>query len=635
MSLPPLSRPQGFLQILILLGSVALALTRLDHTYFWDDEADVATVARTLIATGHLSNWDGRNLFAPCNGGSSDANFRTVGSPPLCYLIAAASFKLFGVSTWTGRFPFAFIGLLGLGLLPLLLREAICGPVRPVGPVEQFAEEPQLGPLYLYATALLGLSVIFLLNIRQCRYHAVSATLVTSTLWAYYKCLHTFSPAREPTMDSKARVAHKLLWFGVLAACAIAFFYSQMLLSAAFLLGLTLTHFVFHRRNLSSKDYLWFGAAACVFLAATMPYTLHYRLWVRPDLPTDPTTWYVRRPILLWWNLRDLNFQTSLPWTVAAALLWFIWVANRKSRAGVPPAPNGRLPAERDGRDSCPALVARMAVEWIVLVAAYIFFLSLISPSVVNNGAIHSDLRYLSAIIPVTACLVGIFLWTVHQGVLFTQHAIRNTQHVARFTFHTQRLVAFGALLILLITNLATLHFTNRELRWLLPAYLSELRNPYPTCYSEAAQFLRENARQDDVVFCTPHFTHCPLVFYVGDKVRFGCTLNLETTLPLEKVRSLPAPLLAEENFPDWVISFSADSSARQAMQFFSREHTENGRTVTYTYGLAKVLDVFWFDLSRPELTSHHFGPKTDFDRRTEAVYVFKRLPSSSSSKSS
>jgi hypothetical protein len=543
------------LAMVILAAAAALALASLDNACFWDDESDVATVARTLITTGRLSNWDGRNLFAPQNGGSSDMNFRTLGSPPLCYVIAAASFKVLGVSTWAGRFPFVVIGIAALALFAVLLREKFGGDTA----------------IWLYGIASLGLSVVFLLNIRQCRYHAPVIFLAILTLWSYYRCIRTRKP----------------LWFVVLGGSAIAFFYAHLLLCAAFLVAIAVIHVIFHRRALPAS-VMWKPLTAFgVFLLATVPYAIHYRLWVRHDFIPDPTPWYIRTPALIWWNLRDLNLQMSPPWLVLAGLIWFL-VRHRQTHPKV----------------------VRAALEWIVLILAYVVFLSFLSPEN-TSASTRADLRYLVAIVPLAAGLTGVFLGFVHR---------------------VSRLAAILVLALLTASNITSLHPWNREVRWLLPAYLSEVSRSYPTCYSEAVRFLKEHAKQDDVVFCYPNYTHCPLLFYAGDRVLFGCTLSRETHLPLEKVRRLPVPLLIEENFPDWVISFGAGLPAQEAMRFFSRPHSENGRTVAYSYDLVKTLDVFWFDLSRPELSCHHFGPKTDFNRDDEAVYVFRRSGGASES---
>src|SRR5437868_4275971 len=107
--------------LILFLLSACLTLTRLDQTAFWDDEAQVGIIARNLVNTGRVTGWDGRNLFAYGDGVLLDRNLRSV-NPPLDYLCAAASFRLFGVSTWAGRLPFALFGLASLAVLFLLLR---------------------------------------------------------------------------------------------------------------------------------------------------------------------------------------------------------------------------------------------------------------------------------------------------------------------------------------------------------------------------------------------------------------------------------------------------------------------------------------------------------------------------------
>jgi hypothetical protein len=114
-------------------------------------------------------------------------------------------------------------------------------------------------------------------------------------------------------------------------------------------------------------------------------------------------------------------------------------------------------------------------------------------------------------------------------------------------------------------------------------------------------------------------------MFYTGDKFRFCCLLDARTPLPVETVRNLTAPLFMEEHFPDWFIAFGAQRTASKSLKYFSRTRTRNGEVVQFDYHLVKTLDVYWFDTSRPELPWHSFGPKTDFDRRFEGVYIFKK----------
>jgi hypothetical protein len=43
-------------------------------------------------------------------------------------------------------------------------------------------------------------------------------------------------------------------------------------------------------------------------------------------------------------------------------------------------------------------------------------------------------------------------------------------------------------------------------------------------------------------------------------------------------------------------------------------------------YQLIQVLDVFWLDRTRPEMMLRNFRTIKNFDRRSEAVYVYRRV---------
>jgi hypothetical protein len=164
----------------------------------------------------------------------------------------------------------------------------------------------------------------------------------------------------------------------------------------------------------------------------------------------------------------------------------------------------------------------------------------------------------------------------------------------------------------------------NWRFQWLLPAYINEICRPYPTAHSEIIKFLEKNAKYDESVLVWPEYPN-PVIFYIGEKVRVCCTLGRDSFIPPSKIKSLDAPLLTEENFPDWIILLGLSPDVKTPLSYFSRPHLQDGKEVKFAYKLVDTLDVFWVDTSRTEPSLHNFGPKTDFDRRTEAVYVMKR----------
>ena len=534
----------GYPAIIIFLAAAYLGLWRLDNTVFWDDETETAIIAKNLLKFGHLTGWDERNLFAYSNGSLLDDNLRPRNSP-LGYIVTAVSFRVFGISTWSGRFPFVLAGLGCLVLLALALRE-------------DFGRD---SPLWIYGVASLAFSVSFLLNIRQCRYYSLAMFFSMLTYVFYRRCLRS----------------GRLIYFIFLPFAAVLLFYSNFLLCAAFLLGLSLVCVVFHRSELW-KSRLKFFLAGSLFVLATVPYSVYYRVWYRPDI-VSREIWYIRKPILIWWNFRDLNLLGVMPWIAAVGLFCFMLYYWRQQKN------------------------IRMMVEWVVLTSGYVLFLALFSPQATDVTEI-ADLRYLVLTIPFLAGLTGMFLWFIHQRT---------------------RLGAFVVLAVITTTNLLGITPKDWKFRWFLPAYVKEIHHSYPTAYGEAVRFLQENAQQDDKVFAWPDCTNYPLMFYLGDKVKMCCLLNAQTTLPPAKTGNLSAPLMAEENFPDWIVFFRWLPGDKELLKHFSRPYVQEMRQVQFRYRSVKLIYVYGEDTTRPELSLHSFGPKTNYNRKNEAVYVLKK----------
>ena len=122
--------------LLVLLGAFLL-FWRLDGALLWRDECSTANWARLMVEQGYWAPrvLDGSQLIVQAADGH-DFNTRLTPAMQgwLQFYVAAASFKLFGASTWTARLPFALVGaiclfvlyrlgvvLFGSGLRPFLL----------------------------------------------------------------------------------------------------------------------------------------------------------------------------------------------------------------------------------------------------------------------------------------------------------------------------------------------------------------------------------------------------------------------------------------------------------------------------------------------------------------------------------
>lgn len=531
----------------ILVAGGYLAFKNLDQTAFWDDEAQVAIIAKNLNSQGELTAWDGRNLYGYRNGTLLDQNLHSR-NPPLQYLIAASSFKIFGVSTWAGRAPFVLLGLASLGALLLLMKVDF--------------GKPSL--LHIFCLANLTLSPVFLLNIRQCLYYGLGLLLPVLIFLSYRLVM------------AKARIIHGLF----LALTMTLLFYAHFLLCAAFVMALAAMHLFFHFKSTNNKQWRLLLLAAALFLLATLPYALSHQIWFRPDMVAEEP-FFLRKWNLFIMNIRGMNLMGCLPILLIPAFA---------------------LPSLVKSVDGS---LYRKGLEWLVLGWLNVIFIALLSPQPAMHTTV-ADLRYLICSIPFLSVAGG----------------------MAIFLISKKSMPAALLLLCLLITsNLLSLPIRPQAYQWRLPALIKEVHGAYPTAYGEAADFLDRHAFREEVVSVFPEYHTYPLMFYNGERLRFGALLDQQTPLSDTLVRNMETFLYKEETFPNWLIFFGKTHQQDQIIQYFSRSHGSKTDQKKYQYDLYKRIDVYYLATHRPEIAWHSFGPNLDFDPESEAVYVFRRAP--------
>jgi hypothetical protein len=547
--------------VFVLITAGCLALTYLDLTYFWDDEAFVGIMAKNFLKTGTLTAWDGRNLAAYVDGHELTNDLISI-NPPLDNLVAAVSFRIFGASSWAGRLPFALFGLASIIMFSLILRQ-------------DTEKDPWL---WFYVLGSYAYSLGFLLNVRQCRYYALSLFFSLLTLFLYRQCV-----------DRK-----NVLYFISLAVSAVLLFYSNFLVAFAFLCSIGLLHLLFYRNRFQLNDWLKVGLGIGIFALLTVPYMFYIRIWAHSDYSGIGGIPLVLR------NLWYQNAIGRLPWPVVPALVYFM-ISDRK-------AGNGKH---------------RLILHWAVLSVCNIVLISLLS----NLSAFFAE-RYLIMSLPLLTGLTGICLRYVHKRNAILAFSL----FIVILTTNILSAAPFGSKISYL--NLPGVHdFRNKnpfewQFEWRLPAYINEIQSDYPTAEESVSRFLNTYAAQDDLVYSPSAYRLFSLIFYNGDKVRICCLLDQNTPLPLDKLENLNAPLFFEKNFPNWLIVYGYFPDAERLLSFFSRPHKDGNQTRHFSYRHVSTLNVFWYYTHRPELAVHRFGPYTQFDAsRGEAVYMFQRVP--------
>ncbi|MBI2217422.1 MAG: glycosyltransferase family 39 protein [Candidatus Rokubacteria bacterium] len=143
---------------LLLAAGAVLTFARLDDRYLWEDEAENALLSHNVIDVGLPVARHGGHVISQGCGFDADENYLWTFHAWLPMYLTAASFKAFGVSTFTARLPFALAGFLMIPTLYLVGRRLF-----------------RDGRIALLACVFLTLSVPFLLHARQSRYYAIAA----------------------------------------------------------------------------------------------------------------------------------------------------------------------------------------------------------------------------------------------------------------------------------------------------------------------------------------------------------------------------------------------------------------------------------------------------------------------------
>jgi 4-amino-4-deoxy-L-arabinose transferase-like glycosyltransferase len=225
--------------IALFLASGLLFLGNLGGSSLWQDEAQTALVAKTVLQGGLPRGTDGINFFSQELGAEYGPEYIWRWHTWLPFYVLAAFFKLFGAGTVVARLPFALAGWLCVGAL-----YALC--------VRLF----QRRTVALCAAVLLALCVQHLLLSRQCRYYSFAALFSLLGLHGYL--LIVLAPGRRRGL------------FLLIGAAALLFHTHYIYLAT--LLGAIFLHCaVFHR-----------GALPQVLVAGAIPAVLNipWVLWL-------------------------------------------------------------------------------------------------------------------------------------------------------------------------------------------------------------------------------------------------------------------------------------------------------------------------------------------------------------------
>ncbi len=265
---------------------------------------------------------------------------------------------------------------------------------------------------------------------------------------------------------------------------------------------------------------------------------------------------------LFWWNLRDINIcEFGVGLLMLAAPVLFL--------------------LEKD----------RWLLRGPLAILSYTLIVTILSPQPVSETSV-ADVRYLAALIPLCIFLTSLSIVTLtrYQWALALPLA----------------LLAFG-------TNLLNQPWNPGQWRSSICQWVEELQTARMTSIQSAIDWIHDHVAPGQSIWVWPDYMAYPLM-YQAPQALYAWQL---LPAPEEQFKDLPAIQFIGGDPPDYLLAFGKQPALREVLTMLGR------RNVSYTP--VATLNIYWNDLTRPELFWRSFKPVQNFNADVHAVYILKR----------
>lgn len=414
-------------------------------------------------------------------------------------------------------------------------------------------------------------NVSFMLFFRQCRYYG--PTIFLSTLIVY---LYVNRDNRKRTLIS-------------LSICMFFLLSSNYLSYFALLIGLTIDYFIFCRKKMpftARQAFLFFLPQLVLGWLLLSKYNLSF---ISNVLQYPIELWVLDRINIVFWFLRDINsFEFGSGIFIAIApFLYF-----RKKNINLIRVP--------------------------IAILVYIIVIAILSPKpfygvgdptyfYLHNNA---EIRYISPLIPLCIFVSVIVIKTLacpKKPLILL---------LALLAFSTN---TFQKILLLNARNYSNMSKYEYlvQYRSTIFEYVKELLSTNKSTYRLTSNWINKNISEKETIWVEPGFACYPLMYH-APKALYAW--QLEKRIP--KYSQLPDIHFKGKIAPNYIISFGPyDKTVKTKIEELSSKG--------YTYKKIEQINVYWYDLTRPELFLHSFGNIVEFNPESEAVYIYKNLEKS------
>ena len=328
-------------------------------------------------------------------------------------------------------------------------------------------------------------------------------------------------------------------------------------------LGCDYLLFMHRERRLSVRQ--WFLILAPQILAGIVIIWIYNPLGIVVVQDAPRQNVIIDKLTTIWWNFRDLNnCEFCVGIIILAGLPLFFWTRNVWLLRG------------------------------LIAVICYSVIAAIVSPFPAASSQ-FADVRYLVPLIPLC---IGI-------STMVTVMLTRGRWY-------------FALPLAITVFGFNIFNFPISPSCWCSrPAeFIGELWNQRATSIDVAVKWIDDHVHEGESIYVSPSLNepslmyHAPAPIYAWHLI-YPPTGQFESLPPIHFSSALSPP--------DYFIVFGPQKdSVDQLIKIMAPQGTD--------YRLIEVLDIFWLDLTRPEIFWRSFRPIEDFDRKSDAVYVYRRI---------
>ena len=143
--------------------------------------------------------------------------------------------------------------------------------------------------------------------------------------------------------------------------------------------------------------------------------------------------------------------------------------------------------------------------------------------------------------------------------------------------------------------------------------FLGELMSPPPSAYRRTARWIDGNIKKRQSVAVLPSYATYPLMYHAPHPI-YAWQLKKKTP----QFQSLPDIHFYGLRAPKFMIAFGP--SLHQAKGLLKNMEAQG-----IEYEHLETIDIYWYDLIRPELFWHAFNEIRNFSIADQAIYIFQR----------